>query len=522
MSGPRSRARSCFCICWLPSCLVLALLALPAPAAEPAREASLLSAHLEQAKALEPSPAQTGTDATLAKLKAEIAAKRSAWEQQDQLPPQADELLKGLPGPVLEQALAAAPEDTRTAEILKAGVTPALLMVLVDLRSPELRAAREKWRATLKRFDQAAYLEDLLAQYRAFVRELDVPTGPRMSMSGELLRFPSALALKGELVDAEARLAWLEYQLMRREQINAAARAFFQVQSLGRATEALRATREVLAQTVESATARLGTSLVNQADVLMAQSESAMLEAQLANLESERLNAVAEANAMLALPPRTFWGPLTAPDLAPPSGAPGELLKTARTESQELAVARQEVTTMELMLRMAETEVLVRAPPGYAAFAPSSGADAGPTRSPMAIFPEETPPMAGAPGFGPNAAYLDELRVRVTQARRELAAAEARADFRVQDALYRVEAARRDCRTLREASVPKLAEAAETIRKRFAANEVALPALLEARRVWLEARLKLEQARGECNAAAVALQDALGRSAAGLAPETAP
>ena len=92
---------------------------------------------------------------------------------------------------------------------------------------------------------------------------------------------------------------------------------------------------------------------------------------------------------------------------------------------------------MELMVRMAETEVLPRASVGYSQLAPSVGAEAGPTRSMMAAFPERQEVNAEQGAFGANAAYIDELRVRCKQAREMAAVVEAETEFGVHDALFR-------------------------------------------------------------------------------------
>jgi hypothetical protein len=169
----------------------------------------LLRLGLHQAQALAPAAQLPGGDAALTRFKAEFAAKRQAWEQLAAPDAGAQDLLAGLPPAVREQARTAAADEGRTTALLKTGVSLELLLALAALRNPDAQAAQENWRATLRHFDQAAYLEDLVTQYRAFVRELDTLVGPQThkEMLAMTFAFPSVLSLKGQVVDAEARLA---------------------------------------------------------------------------------------------------------------------------------------------------------------------------------------------------------------------------------------------------------------------------------------------------------------------------
>jgi len=503
--------------------VLLLLLMLVWPFAGPAaeREAApatpdLLSAHLAQVRELAPSSKQPSADAALERLKAEIAAKRQAWEGKADQAAREPELLAGLSSAVREKASAVAGDEARTKAVLKAGVDLELLLALTAFRSPEAQAAHEKWRAVLRRFDQAAYLEDLVTQYRAFVRELDTVVGPQThkEMPEMTFPYPSALALKGQIVDAEAALAWIDYQQMLRRKLNETARAFFEVQYASRAVEIVRESHALFTRMAESAEAQLRAGQGDQAYLLATQSEVAMLETKVTTLERQRVKAMAQVNSLLGLPVDAEWGAVAPRDLADLPWTLEEALKIAGAESQDLQMARQDVTLMELMVRMAETEVLPRGSVGYSQQALSAGADAGPTRSMMASFPEKQAVDAGRAGFGANAAYLDELRVRVQEARRKLAAMQAQTEFMVKDAHFQLDAARREQRTLSEAVVPKAKLAHETLQKRYAAGAAPLRDYLETGKSYLDARLNLEGARREQNEMTLELLGAAGRGAA--------
>jgi outer membrane protein TolC len=201
--------------------------------------------------------------------------------------------------------------------------------------------------------------------------------------------------------------------------------------------------------------------------------------------------------------------------LAAEMPALADALTQARAANQELLAARQDLELMQLMVRMAETELHPRASAGYSQLAPSVGADAGPTRSMMAAFPEKLEVNAERAAFGVNAAFLDELRVRIGQAAEMAALAESKTEFAVKDALFRLDAAARTEKTYGEQVVPRTKQAFETLKGRYASGAAPFIEFLDSGRSYLQDALMLEEARRDRGKAAVDLQDALGAGAAG-------
>jgi outer membrane protein TolC len=495
------------------ACLVL-LLGVASPVSS-GEGASLLDAHLAQADAMRAVPA-AGTDDALRTLKADIEAKAKTWSERAATKP-AGALLDGIPPKMIETARAAAPDGGKTRALLSGGVTLDVLLVLSSERNPEVRAAFENWRASVRRFEQASYLEELIVQYRAFVRELDTKVGPQThkEMPGKTFAFPSTLALKGQIADAETQIAWLKYHAALRQMLNETARQFFEVQYTGRALTIVREMKTLFSQMAENAKARLEAGAVSQADALKAQSELAIVENRLAILERERTNLIARVNTMLALPADSGWGVIAESALAAEMPALADALTQARAANQELLAARQDLELMQLMVRMAETELHPRASAGYSQLAPSVGADAGPTRSMMAAFPEKLEVNAERAAFGVNAAFLDELRVRIGQAAEMAALAESKTEFAVKDALFRLDAAARTEKTYGEQVVPRTKQAFETLKGRYASGAAPFIEFLDSGRSYLQDALMLEEARRDRGKAAVDLQDALGAGAAG-------
>jgi outer membrane protein TolC len=478
------------------------------------RTSAFIDAHLQQAQQLT-RPTPSDAVPALEAFQRDILARVQDWTARLQHQQPAVELLTGIPDTVLQRAVAAGRNAEQTQAVLTADASLPLVLALVARRSADVRAAQDNLRATLNRFEQASYLEELITQYRAFVRELDTQVGPQThkEMPEKTFAFPSVLALKGEIVDIEARRAELQYQRTLRTTLNETARAYFEAQSAQQASLIVRENRALLAQMEALATARLDVGQVTQADSLKAQTELAMVETQLLTMERQRLNALARINAALLVSPDARWAPLPATDLHDAALPLERVLAQVRQTSQEVRTATREVELMTAMLRMAESEILPRGSQGYSQFAPSTGAEAGPTRSMMAAFPERLEVTTNRAGFGANAAYLNELRVRLSQAQEMARGALAQAEFQAKDAHFRVDAARRERQTLATAVVPKASLALQTVRENYLTARVPFIEYLDAVRSYLQNTLALEKARMEHNQMLVELYDRMGLTA---------
>jgi len=509
--------------------VVVACLAVTVPSALIAEEShtsdlddpatsGLVEGFVKQARTLATGAGTSGTDAALARLRDGIEAKRKDWEIRIERDLGDERLLMGIPDAVRTKTAKTADDAGKSMAELKAGVSLPQLLAIAAQRNPEMRVAFESLRAAARRFEQAAYLEELIAQYRSFVRELDTKVGPQShkEMFEKIFAFPSALALKGQIIDLEVELARLRYLEAVRKAVNDTARGFFEVQFAERRIAILKENRDLFGKMDAIANEQLKVGRVSQADSLKAQSELAMIETQVITAERERIKSIARANALLGLSPSVEWGALSPADLTDSALSLDAVLSVSKTENQTLLHAERDVDLMETMVRMAETEVLPRGSQGASQIMPSSGAEAGPTRKEMAGFPLMKEPGTERAGLGANAAYIDELRVRVQEAKRMREAAAAMTEFMVKDAHFMADAMRRERKTYSETVVPKSKLALETVRERY--NTAAIPFIeyLDAARSYLNNSLELEKARKEHNRALVDLQDASGRSAAPL------
>lgn len=313
-------------------------------------------------------------------------------------------------------------------------------------RNPDVEASRATWRATIRLYDQATSLEDVLLRYRAFAR-LSSPPVAAKAMGEAAFPYPGVLALKGEMIAAEVRMAREAARMRLRDVLASAAMAHADLAA--RAEEvALRAELVSLADRVlASARARVRSGTATQAELLEMEAERAMLENDRVRALAAAAEAAARLNSLLA---RDARAPIVAGPLpAPPSATPDllALLALAERYAPEPRMARAEAERTAVAIRMAEAMLFAARAPGAAVEAPMAGAGKGsamppertgargPGRSvggamgagmapspgaplPAASMPGEvgtpaTPPAPGAPAsLGADLGWIAELRER--------------------------------------------------------------------------------------------------------------
>jgi hypothetical protein len=88
-------------------------------------------------------------------------------------------------------------------------------------RNPDLSEAKKAWQATIEQYSQASRLDEIMRQYRAFVKDLTTKVGPRLEKTSIMMNFPfpGTLTLKGNIVSKEVEIAKEKYSVILRNLI---------------------------------------------------------------------------------------------------------------------------------------------------------------------------------------------------------------------------------------------------------------------------------------------------------------
>jgi hypothetical protein len=268
--------------------------------------------------------------------------------------------------------------DASGGDALLAGAPLDLETILLATyaRNPDVESSRAEWRSTIRLYDQASALEDVLLRYRAFAR-LGTPPAAAKGMAEAAFPYPGVLALKGEMIGAEVRMATENVRMRLRDALASAAMA--RADAAARAEEAsLRAELVGLAdRMLAAARARVRAGTGTQAELLEMEAERAMLENERLQAIAARAEAGARLNTLLSRAP---GAPIALQPLAdPPASTPdvAVLLSLADRYAPEPRMAKAEAERTAIAIRMAEAMLFQSSPPGAVAVRPMDGAQAG-------------------------------------------------------------------------------------------------------------------------------------------------
>lgn len=424
-----------------------------------------------------------------------------------------------IPDPNLTAPLAQAFIDDEAAKaILADGFTLETLEALAWGRNSDIKAAEGNLRAVREAYGQVAALEDTLRQYSAFTGAIMTGVGNMEDMESisKKFPFPGILAIKGDIVALDVRIASADLDIARRTAITRIRQVYWELLYNRRAGETVTRTIDLLKDMEASVIRKYesGTSSLRELIAVQIQKEKMLQER--VTIREERRNTEIELLAILNLPPSTRIGEpaLRKAGAAPPS--PEEAISLALQRRQELKKIRAMISRMELMIEMAETEIQ----PGFTqnlSLSDNQAVRQAGTMSMEAPFAVSTTASMGAglpkaPWTGLSEAYLRETRQRLEALRRGLAGAEAETGANVREAWFAADKAIREA-ALYENRVTALSKLAfTTALADYESGAMPFSDLVDSLISLLDDGLTAERKRADAGRAMAVLEERIGGS----------
>ena len=189
----------------------------------------------------------------------------------------------------------------------------------MSARSPEIRAARERWEAAKAVVPQVQTLPDPRLQFGYQRMPMTDPLQGAMYGFGQEIPFPGKLKLKGEVAQSEAERLEQEFQALRLRHIAALKEAYFNLHFVHKSIEIVGKNKVLLMQFEKTAKARYSVGQAAQQDVFRAQVEISRVLDRLAVLDQQKESLHAAINRLVNRPP------------ADPLGTPEEIHTTILT-----------------------------------------------------------------------------------------------------------------------------------------------------------------------------------------------
>jgi len=186
-------------------------------------------------------------------------------------------------------------------------------------RSPEIKAARERWEAAKAVVPQVQTLPDPKLQLGYQRMPMVDPLQGPMYGIGQDIPFPGKLRLKGEVAQSEVDRLEQDYQATRLRLIASLKEAYYSLHFIHKSIEIVGSNKSLLMQFEKTAKSRYSVGQAAQQDVFRAQVEISRVLDRLAVLDQQKESLHAAINRLLNRPP------------ADPLGTPEEIHTTILT-----------------------------------------------------------------------------------------------------------------------------------------------------------------------------------------------
>ena len=396
--------------------------------------------------------------------------------------------------------------------------TIATLETLALLRSPRVKAAENRLRATIEAFSQVNNLDEILQQYTAFTEGVKTGVGPMKGKDPVKVKFPfpGVLSLKGQIADQEVKTAREDLETARRETVTAVRIAYWNLIFIHKAQKITAETIGLFRDLEAVAATRYETGKASFQDVIRIRIKREILDEELITLREKQRNLESNIRGILYLSRDIKLG-------SPKADRPQEtiptqqaLYKIAHEHRQELRRLRARVGKMERMIEMTETMVLPPYTLNLSLYEDEAiikvGSAARKNTFPTSIEVSQGAGLPKMPWYGIQDAYLRETRQKLNGLRQDLKQAEAATADRVRTSWFELDRAKREMLLFKNKVVNLSKSALDVTSRGYESGNVPFADVIASYTIWLDANLSLANRQSNLGVAWAKLEQAVGTS----------
>ena len=355
-------------------------------------------------------------DLFLSEIEAKVLKYQKEWQAQLESETPMPNLFYDLSTDTVKayRQLAVVPEAAQAR--LAEPITLELLVALGYEWNPGLKSLREKIRAVLEQYPQAAYLENVLRQYNAFTKQLDTKVGPmhHKEMMAMKFPFPGTLALKGQIITEEVLIAQKEFEIALRDLVTEIKLAYYDYLFVVEAIRINEENQKLLKQMIAIAQTKFRVGQGKYSNVIMAQVELSKLANTIITLEQQRETVIARLNTLLNVSADLPLGvpvPIEESSVIPTLA---ELYVLAVEKRQEIQKQKLAISKMGLAVEMAKQMTYPDPTLGSSYFESRSMGDLKHTeKMPMTFSTRRTLNPANTVWFAHRSSYIHEMDVKI-------------------------------------------------------------------------------------------------------------
>lgn len=464
-------------------------------------------------------PAMTDSQADIdfRNQKSQLEKMRRSWEEA-LVTPEPDTRFFSPKREELDKLEPARHDGNAAARALSSAFSLETLEILTLIRNPGIRSAEEAFRGSLEAYSQVSNLDEILRQYSAFTQAVMTGIGAMTDTQSPAMKFPfpGVMALKGEIVRQEVKIARESLEMARKSAITEARKIFWNLTFNRHAQQITAATLTALDQFELSARKRYEVGKESMQEVIRVQIQLEKLREEQKTLQEEQNTLQVEIRKMADLATGSDIGFPAFQEPRRQLPAMESLYDMALKHNQNLRTIRATIARMERMIELAETEIYPGFTQNLSLFENNAFNQVGSIRT-KPSFADSISASTGEglpknAWFGLGDAYLRETRKKLEALKSELKNSENITRFNVREGWFKLDRAIREERlytyTIRELS--RLSS--EVLGMRYESGVARMGDVIDSYLIALDARLTSERKKSEIEIARANLESIVGIS----------
>ncbi len=434
--------------------------------------------------------AQSGKN--MAAVQRQLAAKKTSSTASIKNTTQQNNLF--IPTRALQQKVTSLKGGSSYESWLKTHSNLASVLTVALNNNLDIQSRFQETQASLAKYDQVSFLDDTLAQYAAFTKDLAVPVGSKKHNKSVAngFPFPGLLGLKASIIDQSVESSRLQLKQTVQDAITQTRIAYYELQLarqeigvISQKIELLRSLKDQLRESYSTNTTELSNILQIDIEIEKNRNKRQVTRNKL-TAQQARLNALLNLSPTFKLGKMDKFSPLKL------SQTVNDLLSMGNQHRVEIARTQSELKKMERIIQLSEKRFYPDFSAGYSRFQNQTSKQTG-SNATKAAF-STRPSFKKRNFFGTNDAYLNETKLKYKALQSKLSALRNKTEDEIQQRLSSYQIQQRNYRLYQNKVIPKSKTTLDIAKNMFETGDSSYLKVIEIQKMILDYRLLSLQA----------------------------
>ncbi len=398
---------------------------------------------------------------------------------------------------------------------LKTNSSLAAVLTVALKNNLDIQSRFQTTQASLAKYDQVSFLDDTLAQYAAFTKDLAVPVGSKKHNKSVAngFPFPGLLGLKASIIDQSVESSRLQLKQTVQDTVTNTRITYYELQLAGQEIRVISQKIELLKSLKDQLRESYSTNTTELSNILQVDIEIEKNRNKRQVTRSKLTAQQARLNALLNLSPTFKLGKLDKFRPLKLSQTANDLLSMGNQHRVEIARIQSELKKMQRIIQLSEKRFYPDFSAGYSRFQNQTSKQTG-SNATKATF-STRPSFKKRNFFGTNDAYLNETKLKYKALQSKLSALRNKTEDEIQQRLSSYQIQQKNYRLYQNKVIPKSKTTLDIAKNMFETGDSSYLKLIEIQKMILDYQLLSLQAIKGMNADVARLSRVVGQRLSG-------